>query len=593
MSQNRPDVSKKKIENFGKDQTVIKSYLNSLVVSQDAKKDIINAIKQRVLAYSKRQVLASIGLNILIKERFYNVPLEDIQNVEFPDILNTTFIRQLLLGVKGAEQPFQEIHELHQRYPKLLEKINEHPRYTGDSNIYSAGAKKYSTNVWNHFWTNIKKRVYLFIEEYIEKDSKHAVLFHIMNWKMTKDMKDKVKALTPKVTELIKLQKDILGDEQITDTWRKKKNNFPRLVRYNILISRITNGKEFNIIPLSTIKNHYITIDNLVLHGILTDTKIVSCSFTKFKEVSEVFWKSVFDFDRLASKKLTFTYNVETDGLAASVHFQQPKRKLNQSPIYKEIDRTAVDVWACDPGRTNIFFMVKKTEDNSYDFLKLTRNQYYKESGITRAKKKSEKWQSDIKHTDLSLYSPKGVDIISFKLFLSNYMRHWETLWAEYSSDKWSLQRMRLYGGKKRVFANFFNKMETKSLNKKIIVCYGAAKFNPTAKNEIAVPTSRAYKECTFRFPTSPIDEFRTSKVSCEDSKTILQTVVRKDTGKTVRGLLWYSSTIESKNKFVNRDRNAAINILNCFTLTTRPPMLCRSCNNTRIVQRVGRTILC
>jgi hypothetical protein len=595
MSGKREDVAKKKKDRLEKDQTVIKCYLSSLVVSQDDKRDIINAIKQRVIAYSKRQVIASIGLNLLIKERFNNVSLEDIKNVEFPDILNTTFIRQLLLGVKGAEQPFQEVNDLHERYPKLLEKINEHPRYTGDSNIYSAGAKKYSTNVWNHFWTNIKKRVYTFIDEYINDDSKHAVLFYLMNWKMSRDMQEKVQTLTPKVIELMKLQKEILGDEPVTDVWRKNKNNFPRLLRYNILVSKITSGKKFNIVPLSTIKNHYITIDNLVLHGILKDTKVVSCSFEDFKTIRDDLWKSVFDFDKLANKKLSFTFNIETDGLAASVHFQQPKRKLKLSPIHKEHNTSGVDVWACDPGRTNIFYMVKKIEDNSYTSLRLTRNQYYKESGIVRAKKKSERWQShnDIKKADLSSYSPKGVDLKEFRLFLSNYLRHWEVLWKEYSSDKWSLQRMRLFGGKKRVFANFFNTIESKSPNKKIVVCYGSSKFNPTARNEVAVPTSRAYKECTFRFPTSPVDEFRTSKVSCEDNETILQRVVRVDTGKTVRGLLWYSSTIESKNKFVNRDRNAAINILNCFTLPIRPSMLCRSRNNTRIVQRVGRTILC
>jgi hypothetical protein len=223
---------------------------------------------------------------------------------------------------------------------------------------------------------------------------------------------------------------------------------------------------------------------NLVLHGILKDTKVISCSFEDFKKICEHFWKSVFDFDRLASKKLTFTLNIETDGLSTSVHFQQPKRKLKQSPICKEVNTTAVDVWVCDPGRTNIFFMVKKTEDNSYDYLRLTRNQYYKDSGITKAKKDSEKWQShkDIKNADLPSFSPKGVDIKTFELFLDNYMIHWDTLWKEYSSDKWSIQRMRLYEGKKRVFANFFNKMESKSHKKKSVVCYGAAKFNPTAK---------------------------------------------------------------------------------------------------------------
>jgi predicted transglutaminase-like cysteine proteinase len=149
---------------------------------------------------------------------------------------------------------------------------------------------------------------------------------------------------------------------------------------------------------------------------------------------------------------------------------------------------------------------------------------------------------------------------------------------------------MKLYRGKKRVFSKFFNKMETKN---NIVVGYGSAKFCSTAKNEVSVPTSRAYKECSYRFHTIPIDEFRTSKIYHGDSSTILETVKREDTNRVIRCLLWYSSTIGSVNKFVNRDLNAAINILNCLVNKKRPKMLCRSKEKTKIVQKVGKLILC
>ena len=45
---------------------------------------------------------------------------------------------------------------------------------------------------------------------------------------------------------------------------------------------------------------------------------------------------------------------------------------------------------------------------------------------------------------------------------------------------------MRLYGGKKRVFAKFFNGLVSKG--KKTVVAYGAAKFAPGGKGEMAVP---------------------------------------------------------------------------------------------------------
>jgi hypothetical protein len=80
-------------------------------------------------------------------------------------------------------------------------------------------------------------------------------------------------------------------------------------------------------------------------------------------------------------------------------------------------------------------------------------------------------------------------------------------------------------------------------------------------KDEMAVPTSRAFKECSYR----PVDEFMTTKMYNGDKQTVLKAVQRRDTGATVvRGLLWCDSSTKDQSKFVNRILNAALNIRDC-----------------------------
>lgn len=593
MARIREDVAKKKQERRTKDQTVVKCFLSSLIVNQENKQQIIKAINDRVIAYSKRQVIASIGLNYIIKELFHDIPLDEIKNVPLPDILNITFVRQLLLGTENAQSPIVEIQQLYQKHPELLQKIQKQTNFEGVRNVYSSAAIKFSTNVWNHLWTNIKKRMYKFLEEYVDKESRSAVLFHLMNWDMTPEQINKVQCLDSETSHLVKIQKDILGTSNIDTKWCKDKNNVNKLLRYSVFVSKVVSNKQFNIIPISKTKKHYITIDTSTLYGIMKELELFEGNFHAFDSLRDEQWKSVINFEKLQGKYCKFTHTIETDGTAVCVHFERPKKTKDTSKVSK-IDYSNTDYWGCDPGRTNILYLVKENHDGSQKTLKLSRRQYYKESGISKAIKNSNKWQNleDLKAADLSSYSSKGCDLKTFNLFVVNYLEHWTILWKEYSSDKWSIQKMKLYGGKKRVFARFFNKM-SQHTNKKIVVGYGSAKFNPTAKNEIAVPTSRAYKECSYRFKTVPVDEFRTSKVYHEDGSTILQLVKRKDNNKVIRGLLWYSSTIESKNKFVNRDLNAALNILNCLVKPKRPEMLTRKKGNTKIVQEVGKIVFC
>jgi len=127
------------------------------------------------------------------------------------------------------------------------------------------------------------------------------------------------------------------------------------------------------------------------------------------------------------------------------------------------------------------------------------------------------------------------------------------------------------------------------------VLAYGSAKFAPGGKGELSVPTTRAFKEMSYRFAIRLICEYRTSKVYWKDDSVLLRVAKKNANGilVDVRGLLWCGSTKET-NKFVNRDLNAAVNILRCAKLPKRPEMLNRALSiGGKLEPRIGKIIRC
>jgi len=192
----------------------------------------------------------------------------------------------------------------------------------------------------------------------------------------------------------------------------------------------------------------------------------------------------------------------------------------------------------------------------------------------------------------LSGVTSKGTDLLAHQHFLEVVLDTHDQMWSEYMKPRWANQRLRLYGGKKRVFARFLQRVaadaHTIGGGKPLVVAYGAAKFAPTAKGEIAVPTTRAYKECVQRFRCIVVDEFRTTMVNAEDG-SVMKQVWSKQKHRAVRGLMWCGST--NNGKFVNRDLNAALNIRRCLSSPKRPIELCRVSGQARVRKVVGKHI--
>jgi hypothetical protein len=608
---NRPDVAERCKQKRLLVETCVKACLRkSTIGSNEFKDKIRSAIDERVRAFSIRIHFGSLKLMGMVKTIFSGVPDSELPTLDLGvDIFSKNTIRHLMLGHEGAQQILvnDSVSTYNDAHPRLSVPGE---RYRGDSNTYSYGATQYVTCLKNSLWMNLTGRIKRFLKEYqrhfegtvnaIDDGARVLMLYLIHGWDHSKlGLSDG--QLSSRCKEVVALHRRTLGlddGDTVDKVWLKGPENQVSMLKYNVLLNRFyeRNGRRtFNIVPVFGMKRHFAYIDTDVFYGIARDLNLIgpSCSQKSFHGVAGDYWHSVFDISRLEGAKNKFTTLVQSDGVALIVHFSRPKNGCDSTrgavvkngassnPVYMAAcngDR----VVAFDAGRVNILYGVEKVgnggECNTY---KLTRKQYYAVSGINAARKKTETWSKDAEYRQAALamakVSTKGVGIGKHTAFLRLHEEHMDAVWKEMFKRRWARQRLRLYGGKKRAFARFFNGIENAdSTGRPVIVAYGSAKFAPGGKGEVSVPVERAYKECSYRFKTAVVDEFRTTKIHFGSDALMDLVQHRRDRGnakKTMRGLLWCGGAV---NAFVDRDKNAALNILRCATLKKRPRVLTR-----------------
>lgn len=467
-----------------------------------------------------------------------------------------------------------------------------------------------ATNIKNHFVVNFDSVLKKYLYGNLVKEEAIEALYQFFGWtrrikaskqgeKLTKEQKqekekliEQAKERVHKVVDEVKKVMGLEADEKVNKLWFKREASFGKILKLFMLVNRFLesrNNKLNSILPVASIRTHFITIDTFSLFGIMKDAKLFGGSQNAFVEDGSMQWSTFLNFKKMQGKNKTFTGTIDTDNVSVCIHFMKPKKEKKDEVI----DLTTKRVLGVDPGRTNILYVVEETAPDKFQTYRLTRRQYYKESGILKARMHTDYWHNENISKEIALLSTasgKSACIESFEIYLKVVFQVKEALWTEYFKKRWMQQRLRLYGGKKRVFSKFLSKLEKKGHD--TVLAFGSAKFAPGGKNEVAVPTTRSFKECSYRFPLVPVDEFRTSKIHWKDDSLLLKVVTQKEDSdklRTVRGLLWCCSTIEKANKFVNRDLNAAINIRRCAILPNRPQVLTRQTVIAK--QTVGKII--
>jgi len=670
----RPDICQKLKERKCVVETVVKGSLPKYICKDLQKEGIldrklIKCIEDRVHLHSKRVVKASQFMNLFVRYLIHQHE-GSLIDIEFPEyILEQTFVRQLMLGKKDTRISFNEFDAFCNH--ENIQIDDTYGRHMGDRNIYSHACRKYITNIKNHLKMNfdgfLNKLLYnISFRKYNDKKYLGQIVYDarckIHNWSNNKNdqwwqelsQRDK-ESVSSDITSTVEfIRKRILkcdNCEKIDEQWMK--NNFLTILRlYAYILDRCENVnreieesekkgskkkykyvKLFNLIPMNTIKAHYITVDNDVFEGLYKD--VIGKMDKNWQQQKDEYWSKLLRIRRLEGRQNTFSHTLTTDGISVDFHYKKPI-SLNLSLI-KELDDKMKEINAkyakkdeknkdeikekdkkprrnvksmtqeeeekrviqeflrdkrvigLDPGRANIIFLAEEytidkdvqTNDGKMEtkqetkvrWYKLTRQHYYKKAKISECTRKAQRWIIENKDYSeairlLSENSPKKLDYRAFKnTFHLVYHQQWDILWQEMLKPRWRKNRLTIYGGKKRVFQEFFRKVE-KDSDDDIVIAYGSAKFASTSKGELAVPTSRAYQETKSRYPTILTPEFRSTIVKNKDNvrmshvREIIEDVrgnVRLSYKGDVRGVLWFSN--QNKDTFVNRDLNGALNI--------------------------------
>lgn len=611
----RPDRTEKLEQRKYYDETIVKCSVGSMLLLEgENKANFMRVVNRLVDSCSRRTHYASVALNALVREMIDGI--YDISEITFPPIWNETFIRQLIVGTESAKNKtrYNEIAVLYDTYPHLAPDID---RFKDDGNVYTAAAIKMATNIKTHLSENLQTSMkkYLYETTGLTKTE----IFNVMNdvWGWKKEYREADDVDDDLVQQQIDLLRDMLylDDETCIDKkWLKSEDNYDTIFKFLIFVNRSleAHDKPLNrILPLQRLRMHHITIDSTTLFGILQ--KINVMSEESKNPLGHAIWDSIYNFQKVMKKDQNFVGTIDTDGVALSAHFWKYNmarhqyyiglkhaQQLGKEEEYKKEyyatlknkekpDLTNKRVLGCDPGRINILTIVEVDDKGKITTYILSRERYYNDSGIFVARKKSNKWNKNVSEEILALSrnSPKSTSMEKFTNYVQLKKEIDDKLWEEYSKKRWRDQQLRLYGGKKRAFARFFNELGDLQ---NAVIAYGSAKLAPGGKGEISVPTSRAYKECQQRCDTYSQDEHRSSCIYWEDD-SVLQLIVRKDINKTVRGLLWCSSTNNNKCKYIDRDVNGAMNIRRCFMAESIPQIMQRG--NPKLERPVGKYIAC
>ena len=591
----REDVRKRKQEQQRYNETCVKCCLQKMIRgNRQFKMQLSENIDKRVESYSLHIALGSRNLNGIVKHIFKSVRDSELPLFQLPlDIFNQTVIRNIILNPQSMDNECVRAYVQHN--PGCIPKYK---RYFGDGQTFSYGRDTLITALKNSLWMNLTKRIKKILRHQesmglLDEDARIWLLFAIHGWQVSDERRHYQPSQS--LIETAARHRAILGLNPgvvITDKWSK--SHLVGILKYYVYVNRFLEEHKlpcFNITPIFDVKRHFMSIDTAVFYGIMKELKIVDCNITTFQALAMHHFTSVFNIHSVEGKRCRFTRMVQSDGVSLVVHFTRPKNAQDKAANNDfKIDPTHRLI-AIDPGRENIYYGVEVLNNEVRSYV-LTRKQYYQEAGMLNARKNVHKWHKSISQNleAMTKVSSKGVNHNRHATYLSAYAGNVDAMWNEYTKKRWARQRLRLYGGKKRVFAKFFKEMENADANRKITVAYGSASFSPGGKGEVNVPVGRAFNECKMRFPTTVVDEFRTTAVH-HGTDTMLQKVQRrkdKGTRKTVRGLLWCSST-KRKNKFVNRDLNAALNILRC-ALGHRPEIMTRD-SKIKVDNSVGKLI--
>ncbi len=470
---------------------------------------------------------------------------------------------------------------------------------------YAAG--QYARNFATYLRTTMRARQRRYIEAWSREqqqpdDSRDAaiLLSRINSWPSRTSY-----VLTQQQTQFVEEERQALGMEDgsyLSDTWMD--GHLTRVISYHHRMLRAVEdagddaGRRWTLAPIHAIRSLMIHVDTRVLYALLKAAGKFDKNYAKFAEMKEDHWGSVFEF----KPRKKPAYYVQTDGVSLCTHYlrrnapaakqkrgggtkrkRKSEEKVAEAPPVDPGDR----VIAIDPGRVNLVYGVEQLPEGGTKTYTLTRRAYYHGGHIFKARRHTQRWNRAIQDEldALAAASPKTSHTAAWHEYLAAVQQTYDALWGHLCRRRCGRMRLETHIYKQKTLDTFLASMKPRRQPVPKIA-YGAARVASGGAGELSVPCVEVYKRISKLYPTTPVDEFRSTKCcyACASNglTSELAGMRRQRRGgepglQDNRGLR--RCTTCRKCPLVSRDMNAALNIDLCFRLGPlhRPSALSRN----------------
>ena len=391
--------------------------------------------------------------------------------------------------------------------------------------------------------------------------------------------------------------------------------------------------KRYAMAPIAKAQRHHVRFDakafsdfmlpKLKSIGLFYNENMVFDTTEEAKQHMHAFFGGA---QRLKDKqRFSIGDSYTTDGYCLCVPFKKgeplggKRKKQAPSPLRSKMSKeekkaeklrgcvTAVpegaSVVGIDMGIVNIYTFARIGADGRAQKLMLTRNEYYKQSGIKKHKAIVARKRAKLQNIDtlLSAKSPKSErleDVLAYVVLTS--AAH-EEVWGVMADQRLSRSKWATEMGKQATLDRFVSSVSREFCKDAVSTVFGCGfpSFNCCYKGCPAAPTTTAFKALKRQLDVMPIDEYKTSKVCarCDEALVAPKKKIKMADGseecREVRGIrLCPKCFLEPRNQHsyerdpelwggftrYDRDVNAALNIARVTGLNNeeRPPSLQR-----------------
>ena len=380
-----------------------------------------------------------------------------------------------------------------------------------------------------------------------------------------------------------------------------------RLYKHILQYNTKCGYKLFNLLPSSSFKTNYFTIDYSHLYEILP---ITAAEFNKNKRE---YWKSFFNIERFENNKHKF-HSFSTDGVSVSVKcckqftlndngsfdFKKRKATLKDNPIEKKpeksrkkteqpekvkpINPNGLPVWGFDPG-IRYMYMGIGTEANEIE--KLSGREWYHKIGHNYARNEFQKLykKSGFEEKVSSLSSSKVYDTSEYLNYLGVLFSFSNDIMDFYYKSSMRKKRFTKYVKEQQMIDKVCKKLSKKNSpteDDQVVIGFGdwSLGSNSPIKGHQRGPVTKIIRELEKWTKVYRVDEYKTSKLCCycynetEKMKYPNQRKRRKGKVKDDSEMFYnydkeVNSVLRCKNnecgQIIDRDINGCKNILYVF----------------------------